>query len=374
MTKGVSVLHAIPSLALHHGGPSQSVAGLLNAMVRTGSVRVSLICAAAQAEPPLDSPMHRYSVQFANQRFGLPTRGSCQDMRQAVDRSDIVHVHSFWNGFASTIIAHALRAGKPVVLSPRGCLHPDAIAQSSLYLKKVFGAVLGHRQLAHLSGCHFQTEDEADSSIGVQGLPSVILDNGVTVPEFATPVAQVRRRLFGSTAEQTNLVFLGRLARIKGIDLQIAALKLLRARGVPAYLNLVGPDGGDLDRLIEVSQAMGVTEYVRVHGPVYSTAKHDWLRAADAVLMTSDFENNSNAALEAMAAGGRLIATQGTLQVTPVNAGAAICVPRTPEALAQAILEAPVAPVRAAARHYVQASHDWNERANRMVAFYERFR
>ena len=245
------------------------------------------------------------------------------------------------------------------------------MAQSSGRAKAVFAALGGRRQLAGVSGFHFQTKAEAKASFGTLGRPSVIIDNGVDLPALGSPQAALRSQLFGQAAREKNLVFLGRIARIKGIDLQVRALSLLLDRGVAARLHLVGPDGGDTARLQNLADDLGIADRVHCHGPVYSEIKHQWLRAADAVVMSSEFENNSNAALEAMAAGGLLIATEGSITDGPVQARAALRAPRTAEALAQALTQPPAPDKREKARAYVQSHHGWAPRAVRMLEFYE---
>nr|WP_254430482.1 MULTISPECIES: glycosyltransferase [unclassified Ruegeria] len=362
----ISVLHAIPSVAAHHGGPSVSVAGLLNALSETGLIRTSLICGPDQVEPALSGLSARHDMAYASSRFWLPKAKSLRVMARAIDQADLIHVHSYWNGFAALMVALAHRAGKPIVLSPRGCLHADAMAQSSQAAKRVFAALGGKRQLKQIAGFHFQTEDEAKASIGRAGRPSIILDNGVALPE---PNGS-RCALFGQTQTDPNLVFLGRIARIKGIDLQVKAIALLQGQGIRAHLHLVGPDGGDLTRLIALAKTLGVSDQLHTHGPVFSDTKYQWLRAADAVLMSSEFENNSNAALEAMAAGGVLIGTEGCIPDGPVQAQAARRVARSAEALAEAIRHR--SDTRDAARYYVRLNHDWASRAHLMLAFYEK--
>ncbi len=369
-TAAPRILHAIPSIALRHGGPSQSVAGLLGAQNRIAPGRIALICGQDPAEPDLNVS-RRWVARYLSQRFWCPAPSALPVMRGAIGDADIVHVHSYWNGFAATMIALAQRAGKPVVLSPRGCLQHAAIAQSSARAKAVFARLGGHRQLARLSGCHFQTEAEAHASLGVGDRPRVIVDNGVALPRPEPSHTALRARVFADTPDAVNLLFLGRIAAIKGIDLQLRALQHLRNRGVPAILHLVGPDGGDLNRLRALAGDLGLADRLKVHGPVYGDGKFDWMRAADAVLLTSEFENNSNAALEVMAAGGVLVATSGCIANRAVAAGAATCVARDAGALVDALARTGTDGQRSAARAYVRNNHNWSDRASRMLAFYE---
>ncbi|MEX0317500.1 MAG: glycosyltransferase [Ruegeria sp.] len=370
------ILHGIPSLDLRHGGPSQSVAGLVSGLsaLDQAPAKVAVMCRPDPNEPQLSSLAARHPVEFLHDRHWLPCAESFRRITRAVAGADIVHVHSYWNAFAATLLHAARRAGKPVVLSPRGCLHKEAIAYSSPLTKRLFGTLVGHRQLAGIAGFHFQSAEEAQHSLTGHGsAPALVVDNGVEIPDARMTPDEARAVTFGAGPAQLNLLFLGRLNRIKGIDLQLRALQHLRVFGLDAVLHLVGPDGGDLARLRTLACDLGMAPHLHVHGPVFDTRKHLLLRGADAVLMSSEFENNSNTALEAMAAGGVLIATQGSVPVSAVRAGAAVCTERSAQALAVAVgaMTRPQAQTqRARAVAYVQAHHGWPSRAQRMLDFY----
>lgn len=370
------ILHGIPSLDLRHGGPSQSVAGLVSglATLDQAPAKVAVMCRPDPNEPQLSSLATRHPVEFLHDRHWLPCAGSFRRITRAVAGADIVHVHSYWNAFAAIMFHVAHRAGKPVVLSPRGSLHTKAIAYSSPLPKRLFGALAGHRQLAGITGFHFQSAEEARHSLTGRGsAPALVVDNGVEIPDARTTPDEARAVTFGAGPAQLNLLFLGRLNRIKGIDLQLRALQHLRASGLDVMLHLVGPDGGDLARLRALARDLGMGPHLHVHGPVFGARKYLWLRGADAVLMSSEFENNSNTALEAMAAGGVLIATQGSLPAPAVRAGAAVCTERSAQALATAIetlTRQQAQEQRARAVAYVRENHGWPDRAQRMLDFY----
>lgn len=370
-SRDLNVLHAIPSVAWEHGGPSQSLTGLLNAMSALNTGQIHLACGRAVREPQLSNLINRLDIAYLNRRFWCPAPNSVSQVGAALEKVDIVHVHSYWNGFASVMIELARRRKKPVILSPRGCLQPDAMRRSSGRLKRAFGMLCAKRQLGNVTGFHFQTEAEAQASAMASNPPFTVIDNGVNLPDDAGPHGDLRTRMFGATADHLNFVFLGRIARIKGIDLQLLALRRMVDLGRQAHLHLIGPDSGDLDRLHRLSRQMGIAEHVHFHGPVYSEEKGNWLQAADAVLMTSEFENNSNAALEALAAGGILVATEGIWSDASCHAEAALSVPRTVEDLAAA-LTGPLNPkLRENARRFAARHHGWNTRAARMIEFYE---
>ena len=377
-SRKLHVLHCIPSLDLTFGGPSQSTASLVSVISEREDIDVTLFYEHGGTEPELNANIKCLHAEMWRRRFWVPSRAAWRGLRSAISMPDVIHLHSYWNAFAALVLREAERLGKPVVLSPRGCLHKDAVDHSSRNLKRVFRALLGSRQLARVDGFHFQSSVEADNSdTGRRSAPprSIIIDNGVNLVPATNACAAERSRLMGADAPRKNLLFLGRLNRIKGIDLQIEAVGLLRDANIDAVLHLAGPDGGELANLRAHAQALGVADRIRVLGPIYAVEKERWLQAADAVVMSSTFENNSNVALEVLAAGGILVATESSIGPAAAEADAMIRVTRSAHALADGVKAAISDPttgaeMRLAARRYVARHHDWKSRAARMVEFY----
>lgn len=374
----LSILHCIPSLDMAFGGPSKSTASLVSSIADRYEARVSLFCEQSDNEPELSGKVKRLNSGMLHRRFWVPNLTALRLLRKAIRSSDVVHVHSYWNAFAWLVLSEAARLGKPVVLSPRGCLQKDAISHSSYWLKWVFWRLLGSRQMARVENFHFQSFDEARNSVigrRVSPARSIVLDNGVAIDQHKRSAPSERSRLLGDDSERINLLFLGRLHKIKGIDLQIDAVRLLRNEELDVVLHLAGPDDGELKNLLMHAESLGLADYIRVLGPLYSSEKSAWLRMADAVMMSSEFENNSNVALEVMAAGGMLVATDSSIGPIPAEARAAIRVERNALALARGVKSAIANPAkgkaqRSAARNFVVTHHNWADRASQMMNFY----
>jgi glycosyltransferase involved in cell wall biosynthesis len=112
---------------------------------------------------------------------------------------------------------------------------------------------------------------------------------------------QVGRRL---DLSGPTFVFTGRLVQAKNLPLALAALGHIDG----AKLVIVG-DGPERERLREAVAARGLGHRVRLIGAVPRGDAIDWVRAADAVLLPSDWENFPHAAVEALAVGTPVIAT-----------------------------------------------------------------
>jgi glycosyltransferase involved in cell wall biosynthesis len=128
-----------------------------------------------------------------------------------------------------------------------------------------------------------------------------VIPNPAPSIDRSTPRDVLRRRL---GIRFPTFVFVGRLVPAKNLPLAISAL-----RHVPdASLVLIG-DGPERDELVRATARNGVGERVSMKGALPRTEAIEWLRAADAAVLSSDWENFPHAAVEALAAGTPVIAT-----------------------------------------------------------------
>jgi glycosyltransferase involved in cell wall biosynthesis len=166
------------------------------------------------------------------------------------------------------------------------------------------------------------------------GLPA---ERVTVVPNPAPPVGRIasreelRRRLGVNGA---TFVFAGRLVPAKHLPLAVAAL-----RHVPGARLVIIGDGPERQRLKEVIMQAGLDGRVVLKGALPRSEAIEWLRAADAAVLSSAWENFPHAAVEALAVGTPVVATAvgGVPEVieTGVNG---ILVPRGDErALAEAM-------------------------------------
>ena len=115
------------------------------------------------------------------------------------------------------------------------------------------------------------------------------------------PREELRRRL---GIERPTFVFAGRFATPKNLPLAVAALS--HVPGADLVLIGDGPEAGAVAQAVERS-ADG--DRVSMLGAMPRQTVLDWVRAADAALLSSDWENFPHSAVEALAVGTPVIAT-----------------------------------------------------------------
>jgi glycosyltransferase involved in cell wall biosynthesis len=159
------------------------------------------------------------------------------------------------------------------------------------------------------------------------------LPNSVDCALYAA-LARVRR----TPGEPLQLLYIGRLAREKGLYETLEALTVARARGIAACLIVAGsgPEQAGLRKRAAELELDGVVSFV---GPVFGERKMELLRAADALVLASYSEGLPYALLECMAAGVAVIATRvGAIPDVVLNGIHGLLVPcRNPDAICEAV-------------------------------------
>ena len=139
---------------------------------------------------------------------------------------------------------------------------------------------------------------------GRWGLPAARIS---VIPNPAPPIDRsisrdaLRARL---GVRSPTFVFAGRLVPAKNLSLAISALREVR----DGSLVVIG-DGPSRAELMSAIAASGLGERVAMKGALPRSETVDWLRAADAAILPSDWENFPHSAVEALVAGTPVIAT-----------------------------------------------------------------
>jgi D-inositol-3-phosphate glycosyltransferase len=137
--------------------------------------------------------------------------------------------------------------------------------------------------------------------------------------------AEARRAL--ALDDRPLILYVGRLAPIKGVETLLDAVALLRAQGVGADLLVVG---GDADEPLEGHEGYlrrrvvegGLGDCVRFLGPQPQDRLRGYYVAADVTVLPSHYESFGMVALEAMACGSPVVASRVGGLATIVRDGA----------------------------------------------------
>jgi D-inositol-3-phosphate glycosyltransferase len=176
-----------------------------------------------------------------------------------------------------------------------------------------------------------------------------VVPPGVDLEQFHPMQEQVAKAHFGLPDDTQLLLFVGRIEPLKGVETAIQALALIRDRHPSVARRLrfmiVGGNPGDpseheLAQLQTLVSQLDLTEIVEFAGAREQSQLPEFYAAATAVIMPSDYESFGMVALEAMASGTPVIASEvGGLAFLIQNGKTGFLVPtRDPDVLAHRIL------------------------------------
>ena len=311
------MLHVSPYFppARPYGGPPASVLGLCRGLQRAG-VEVEVVTTTANGRdslrpsPPGGERYDGVPVQYAPRAFpqrffGARLRGP---LTAALARADVCHIHGVWNApeWWASYLARAARV--PYVVSPRGMLQPQAMARGR-WRKAAAFALLDRRNLRGAALMHATSEQEAGAIRALDlGVPVAVVPNGVDLDGPHDASGGYRGRL-GIPPDAFVVLFLGRMHRIKRVDLLADAFAAARATHPSMHLVLAGPDEQGLvpDLLRRLA---GDVAHVHAIGDIHGADKWALLKDADVMVQCSDSESFGLAVVESLASGVPVIVTR----------------------------------------------------------------
>lgn len=214
----------------------------------------------------------------------------------------------------------------------------------------------------------------------------VVIPPGVDLERFKPLSQAVAKAHLGIPIADKNIVFAGRIEPLKGIDTLLLAVSLLRDRFPEETRNLcIAIIGGDpwtdtpdaeMARLQALRHDLGIKDFVTFLGSKDQNELPYYYAAAEAVIMPSHYESFGLVALEAMAMGTPVIASEvGGLAFLVKDGETGFHIPaRDHEALAARLFDIINNPgcrdiLGQQARQYARL-YDWNRIVRQMVELY----
>lgn len=217
--------------------------------------------------------------------------------------AELVHINTslntraYFRDLAYLAVAKILRA--KVIYQVHGGALPEKFFANRKFLTAFLRWTLGLPDLiAVLASCELNAY--------LQFVPEqnvVMLPNGIDCRPFA-PIPTVVSEL----REPLRLIYIGRVAREKGLYETLQAVRLALELGVDTRLTVAG-GGAEETRLRRYAIALGIAPRVTFVGPVFGNDKVNLMAGADVLVLPSYSEGLPYALLEGMAAGLPVIAT-----------------------------------------------------------------
>jgi len=355
------VLHVLQSFSEDLGGPL------------TVAVQLSQAQLAAGAHAELGLPTGPDAVEMRDP-VAWTEPGANEPLSGQLAGVEIVHLHELWPGSTRSVAARCRSLGRPYVISSHGQF--GAIPMANKRLKKwAFLLLRGNALFGRAAALQVLTrEEEAWATSRFPQTPCVRIPNGIVPPGTVTPVAS-------RPAAPKVMLFLGRLAPQKGIDLLLRVWGQIAADAPDWKLRVVGPSYRGYAAEVERAHA-ALSEEAKARcelvGPRYGADKLHELDAAHLYVQPSRWEGSSMALLEAAGAGLPCLYTTECNQPEIAEAAAGEHAPFGAEAVAELLkrwLRKPLSELEAAGaagRARISTEFSWPTIAEHYSAIYSR--
>jgi glycosyltransferase involved in cell wall biosynthesis/GT2 family glycosyltransferase len=330
------VLMVTPLSPLHQGGVERHVMEVSKRVAAAGA-EVEVLC----TEPggPKLQEEERDGVKIRTVRAWPANRDWCLAPRIWREMSrrpwDVVHVQSYHTFVAPLAMLRALTLGIPYVVTFHGGGHSSEARNKVRGLQRALLRPLLKRAERLVAVARFEIE-EYGGELGIPAEKFALIPNGTDLAFSDAGSAN------GVPEGPPVLASIGRLERYKGHHRVIDAFSFVLKREPEARLVIVGtgPYEGELRKQ---AQALGIAEKVEFTStpPDQPSAMAELLQGISLVVLLSDFETHPLVALEAAAAGRRLLVADasGLGELAADGFARPIPLDESPEGVAEAVIE-----------------------------------
>jgi glycosyltransferase involved in cell wall biosynthesis len=287
-----------------YGGPTLSVALLCEALVKLDT---DLQVFTTTANGPIDFESDEevkivddVSVTYFKRLFRGKVHFSLSLIIKlvfATAKTDIFHIHSWWNATAILSAFLGVLRGNKVILSPRGMLTNYSISNSRPWSKKLIHIVVGKWVLNH---CYLHVTTEKEKTDVLQFIDHTRVS---IIPNFAGILKNTPSNLQASESKNNvmKLLFLSRIDRKKGLEI---TLKALPEATFPWHLTIAGSgELGYVEYLQSEITRLKLKNKISWIGFVSIDDKAKVLMDHDLLVLFSYNENFANVVIESLSVG-----------------------------------------------------------------------
>ena len=336
----MKVLHVIPTIVAADGGPSQMVLGVCRALRRSGLAEAEIATtiprrdaigqpgrpAGPQSSDP-EVPVWEFPRSFSEAwKYSAPLGAW---LRAHARQYDLIHAHAVFTYSTLAARVAALRADRPLVITPHGMLSPWCLARKR-GRKFCYWHLVEKHNVRTASSLHATTPGEqAELRRLLPGARIEWINLGLDPVAWESPrEPNAFRRRYNIPEDRPLVLFLGRLHSVKGLaDMLLPALVSVGE----AHLAVVGGVGPNEPRYANLARAkaarLGLSSRVTFTGAIYGDGRWSAYDDADVFVVPSSHENFGITVIEAMARGTPCLVTdavKSSIFVEQVGAGTVV--------------------------------------------------
>jgi glycosyltransferase involved in cell wall biosynthesis len=237
------------------------------------------------------------------------TPGMIKRAKKEIKNFDIVHMHNYRTFQNIPVHYYAKKYKIPYVLQAHGSVLPIFQREG---LKKIFDLSFGYRILRDAAKVIALTKTEAEqyNKMGVDENKIEIVPNGIDLSEYDNlPGKGEFRRKYKIKDDEKIILYLGRIHKIKGIDLLVKSFSDLIKELDNVRLVIVGPDDEFLSTLKKQINDLKISDKILLTGPLYEQDKLEAYVDANVYVLPSVYETFPVTVLEACACGTPVVVT-----------------------------------------------------------------
>jgi len=283
---------------------------------------------------------------------------------------DLIHLRGLWRQPSIVCMQWKKRnPKKPLIVQTAGMLEPWARSRNKL-LKSFYYNIfekdlINSCDLIHATSSH---EVKTLCSLGIDSDKISLIQEGIFMPDKT--LLQLP-----NNSEPRKLLFLSRLHPVKGIEMLLEALSLIRPRRWVCQIAGMG-EPSYVQHLADLTSSLCLDDFVTFLGPLSGEAKQSALAHADAFILPSFSESFGIAIAEAMSWGLPVLTTTATPWQVLADQNMGWLVEPTINALAEGLFDMfqtspEVISVKGMkSRKYIADNYDWSVVSGKMIDAY----
>ena len=320
----MNILLVIPSLSSYEGGLVSSTINFALALAQQRK-KVTLICledrdsfmmADKLRESNIEVILIKIKVKYRSPMVLFPL---INYFRKNLKKFDICYIHGLWS-FPQLVVAYYARKFKiPYIVTVHGMLNPWALNEKRIK-KKIYWTLFEKHNLYQAAAIHALTNTEKQHILKTVGKKKdvFVIPNGL----WLEPSDCLK---YVESKKNSTVLFLGRVHKVKGLDMLIPAFANLNNDYPEWKLVIAGPDeGGYKKTLVELSKKYKIEDKVQFVGKVHGKQKEELFISSDLFVSPSYSEALSVAAIEALRYSLPLLITKTCNFPEVVKSGAGI--------------------------------------------------
>lgn len=362
----MKVVHVVSNIQAVSDGVADCVRHLAGALTSKMDVEVSALKSAGPEPSDIKVKLHD-ATKFAGILTPLNKLGVSPQMargiRDRVKTGDIVHVHSLW--MMHTNYAYKGVKGRDVkfCIQTHGMLSPYALSISSW--KKKLVLALGQRTALKRADLLIATCDKEYEDIRKFGLknPVAVIPNGLDLPQLE------------NVEKRKSVVFLGRIHKVKGVDLLVEAWRKIEGKFKDWDLVIAGPTESDYAQGV-IAQASKL-KTVSFTGEIKGKEKEQLLTQSAVYVLPTHTENFGISVGEALACGTSVVTTTGAPWSGLIENDCGLWIDLSVENLTKALEDMMSRPMDELVRmgqngrRWIERDFSWDEIARKTIRSYE---